>query len=201
MWELLPLKYQAWITVIVVVVVAAIVAAIEELLTGEAVQWWMRIGVGVLLFGTLVKISHFAWRPLWRRFPILQKLLVPDLNGTWNCRILPTWTDDATGEKASAKDAEITIQMTLLDINVSMRTDEITSHSEKAWLDRLPGRGLFKLNYVYATEPKAAVRGRNPRQRGCASLQLDLAQGLDWMTGSYFTDGKYPGDLELSRKE
>src|SRR5947208_17093299 len=111
MWSLLPRKYQ-------VLLVAGSGILIAWAIDG-AFAWWAGHSAGPLKFlslaatlvGTvLVGIANFAWRPLWRRIPALERKTFPDLNGMWTGHLVSTWVDPATGQQIPPIAATITIK-------------------------------------------------------------------------------------------
>ena len=137
--------------------------------------------------------NHWLWRrPFARRF-----LLVPDLNGEWECR-----------GKTIKKDAEridwpwngnITIKQSWTKIMIRLQASQSGSKSIAASLYH-EGDGRYRMIYHYENEPKVSETELR-RHSGLTVLLFDSQ--AESAEGRYFTDGDRltVGEMHLQRKE
>lgn len=88
------------------------------------------------------------------------------------------------------RDTTLTIKQSLLSIAVKMDTNESTSNSISASIDKI--LDVWQLTYTYLNIPAANVRERSAIHYGTALLSLDNPQIIK---GQYFTDRKTNGDI------
>jgi len=82
MWSLLERRTQLIIIVGAGVCLAWACDAIYGFLTGQVPNNIKLISLIVFMIGVVfAKVAEIAWRPLWRRIPLLQRKIFPDLNG------------------------------------------------------------------------------------------------------------------------
>ena len=98
MWSLLGRSTQLTIVVAAAFCLAWACDAAYQLLTGQTPYNIKLISLfAFIIGGVLAGVAEVSWRPLWRRFPILQRKAFPDLNGSWTGTLVSTWVDPATG--------------------------------------------------------------------------------------------------------
>ncbi|NLN48644.1 MAG: hypothetical protein GX154_06065 [Clostridiales bacterium] len=89
------------------------------------------------------------------------------------------------------KDCTVTIKQTLLKTQIRLTTNETQSHSIASRI--VKENGDFYLYYIYRSEPKMSVRNENPISYGATKLHIKDKS----LTGNYWTDGGYKGDINL----
>jgi hypothetical protein len=150
MWSLLPRNFQVVIILVSGSLIAWAYDALSALLLGESPSTWQSISFAVTVVGTiLVVLADWLWPRLWRQFPLLQKIIFPDLNGVWKGEMISTWVDPETGQPKPPIPTTITIRQSLFSTNVLLRTGESKSHSTRSFLERSPGTDSFKIWYTY----------------------------------------------------
>lgn len=132
-------------------------------------------------------------RWLWK-LPIFQGWLVPfpSLAGEWQGTINYNWNNTD-----NSKDINLTIRQTFLRIQIIIETDESMSRSICGSFDIERMRGRQHLIYSYLNEPKAMVRDRSQIHYGTAMLEFNDKGNS--MTGTYWTDRKSVGDMNLKK--
>jgi SMODS-associating 2TM, beta-strand rich effector domain len=200
MWGLLPRKVQLAIIVAASLVLAWGIQVPYEWVTGEASNPLKWLSLIVFLIGTaLVVAFNFAWRFVWRKFSALNRMVFPDLNGTWEGTLVSSWIDPATNQPKRPIPAKFWITQNLFDMTVRMRTGESTSYSTRYFAEANHGLQVFRLWYSYDNQPKAQFAWRSARHEGVAWLELDLATDASTLRGQYFTQRKTLGDIEIKR--
>jgi len=146
------------------------------------------------LNATLLGIIFFAWKSIWKKFPILNTLIFPNLNGLWGMKI--HWVgNDASG----IVHANATIKQSL--VGISMEVDSTSSDSETLLAhpkkDSASGRPL--LYYVYRVVPKQIDVDAGATYEGAAILKFDAMENGS-LKGNYFTSRQTKGYFTLERK-
>ncbi|GGC97744.1 hypothetical protein [Enterococcus wangshanyuanii] len=114
---------------------------------------------------------------------------IPNLNGTWEGTLIPTWED--------SKPIGITlkIKQSLFKISCVMTTDESKSESISCNYIIDEDNQQNKLTYTYINIPKSVHRNRSAIHYGSVILEIEK----NTLRGSYWTDRKTIGDIELTR--
>jgi hypothetical protein len=127
MWSLLGRSTQLTIIVGATLCLAWAGDASYQLLTGLAPNNFKFVSLFVFIIGAVFAgIAEIAWRPLWGRFPLLQRKTFPDLNGSWSGTLISTWVDPTTGSRKPPIPADIVIRQGLFTASVSLRTGKST---------------------------------------------------------------------------
>lgn len=201
MWSLLPRKIQLTIIVTIGVLAAWAFEGACALFTGERGGPLKFISLIVAFLGVgLACLAELAWRPLWRRIPILGRRLFPDLNGKWTGKLHSTWTNPETGKGVGPIDATLTVLQSLFSVHVILRTGESTSCSTRATLERLPD-GRCRIWYTYNNDPQAQFRHRSSPHEGMAFIENWPSEAPDRLEGRYYTARKTTGDMIFQRGE
>lgn len=141
--------------------------------------------MSLLLEFLLIYILAAGWRYLWRVFPILNRVVYPDLNGRWNARIDWTWEDGAE-TKNGVKEGTVYIKQSLLSFSIDLETDE----SESSTLVVKPYKDIESsqpaIYYMYRSESKKP-KSSNQQHKGAAIIKLNH-ESTRRMEGNYFTD-------------
>lgn len=93
------------------------------------------------------------------------------------------------------KNIDIKISQTLTDVNVSIKSDEITSKSITSEL--VEENNQYVLYYTYITQPKSEFSDKNPIQYGTCKVLVDDVKEFH---GVYWTTSKTKGDIYFKSK-
>ncbi len=147
-----------------------------------------------VLNGLLIILFYYGWEKIWNRYPILNKFLFPNLNGTWDMTIHWEWEG-----KQGTSHARAVIKQSFLNIGMDVEAEDSDSQTLLAKPKKDVETGRAELYYVYLTTPKH--KSNSPLQqpyKGTAILKLGLDDdGL--LQGNYFTSRKTAGYYELKR--
>lgn len=144
----------------------------------------------VLLLGTF----YFGWEKIWDRYPTLNRLLFPNLNGTWEMIIHWEW-----GSKKGVSHAKAIIKQNFLKLGMDVEAEDSDSQTLLAKPKKDVETGRAELYYVFLTTPKhkSNIVPQEP-YKGAAILKLSL-EGNELLQGNYFTSRKTVGYYELKR--
>jgi hypothetical protein len=160
-------------------------------------------GLVLLIVGGSSK-RRSPWRWLWKRFPVLNDKLFPDLNGLWVGTTSSNWPVIETMMKAAEATGGVDLKQ--LDA-IALRQDDITvtitasffsfrvsaqlhgtdskSHSLTERVCREKRRDTFELYYVYRQDTPSPQRTDEGSHLGAAALDIDLE---NWcLEGPYWT--------------
>lgn len=144
---------------------------------------------------TIFGLIYIGWRKVWGIFPILNKVLFPDLNGTWKMTIHWEFNEHQKG----VTKAHAVINQNFLQIGMDVDSNDSESETIMAKPKKDPTTGRGILYYIYLTTPKEKSKAPDKSPyRGVAILKVDL---LDEGTlkGNYFTSRGSTGYYEMSR--
>jgi len=193
--NLIPIgKFIALIAVAYAVVCCLILWAVydEDMAFSSAIS--IATGGSLLLNALLLSLFYFGWRWLWKALPILNDLLFPDLNGTWDMVIHWEWEDKKGTSRANA-----TIKQTFLKIGMDVEAEGSDSQTLVAKPKKDEETGRAVLYYVFLTTPKHKANSyEESPYKGTAILKLSL-KGTRILNGNYFTSRKTVGHYELTR--
>ncbi|MGF6635488.1 hypothetical protein [Paraburkholderia sp. MM6662-R1] len=187
------------------VTVAVIYAATVSLISGviwifssdasPLTGWRVAIGGATILNLLLLGLLRFAWKPIWKKIPILNNVLFPNLSGTWNMEI--HWKNPTRGQQgvvnASAVIKQDLMSISMEVISAGSDSETLIAHPKK---DPVSGRPL--LFYVYRIVPKDKNLHSSHEYRGSALLKFSEA-GHGELSGNYFTDRLTKGHFSLTR--
>lgn len=199
MWLLLPRKTQLLLIVGATVLLVWALESAVQVATSTAVSPLKFVSLAVFLLGTvLVAVLNWCWRPLWRRFPFLSRVLFPDLNGTWKGTLQTTWKD-ADGVTPGPIESTIWVRQSLFAIHVQQRTKESDSWSQRVFPEANGEAERFGLWYSYSNQPRATVSHRSAPHDGVARLELSRTAKADRLSGQYYTARRTNGDISVER--
>lgn len=160
-----------------------------------------------LLLGTQWYWS--PWRILWRKFPILNQLLYPDLNGVWFGTTNSNWPVISVLREAASDDVKIdlhkldevelledlvamNIKSTLFSIFITSKLPSTGGESNTITYraDKCFDRNVFILSYLYkqaTPEPKSTDESMHV---GAATLEINPSDNST-MKGQYWTRRKW----------
>jgi hypothetical protein len=200
MWSLLGRRTRLTIIVVVVFCLAWACDAAYQLLTEQVPNNIKFTSLFVFIIGgVFAGIAEIAWRPLWRRFPLLQRRTFPDLSGNWSGTLVSTWVDPATGSPKPPIPTKIVIRQGLFSTSVSLSTGESTSHSTRSFLEPFRDTGRFRIWYSYNNDPQAQFQHRSSPHEGVAFLECDFSADPNRLTGRYYTARRTTGDIDVRR--
>lgn len=179
---------------VLAIVASAVSAGIGALTNQIHDSWgWTIGGVSTLsCFGVLYLVfDRFLWR--WRA--VRTVLLVPDLNGAWECRGKTILKGGDSQDLAWS--ATLTIRQSWSRMVVVMTTEQSTSRSIAASLYQEPGSG-YRLIYHYENRPRADEAAL---QRHSGQCDLVFTDDTASASGEYFTgQGRLTvGTMHLTR--
>jgi len=193
MLHLLPIRWT--LTILIVLIGIALLTAVYagDLAYGDTLHDMVSIVRFSSLAAGLLIVCSFA---LWRWIPILQTLTFPYLGGAWSGRL----TFAGTRATGSRDDVTLRVFHNLLRIQLVLETSESNSRTLAVHAERDSGLRLNRLYYVYLNERKEGVAGAGDRYRGLAILRVEPQEHCRTsLLGSYFTETKQTGTLELAR--
>jgi hypothetical protein len=202
MWSLLGRSTQVTIIVGAGLCLAWAYDAVYGFWTGQVPNNIKLISLIVFIIGVVFAgVAEIAWRPLWRRFPLLQRKMFPDLNGSWKGTLTSTWVDPTTGSSKPPIPTDIIIRQGLFTTSVSLRTQESASHSTRSFLEPFRDTGRFRIWYSYNNDPQAQFLHRSSPHEGVAFLECEFDANPDRLTGRYYTARRTTGDIDVRRKK
>jgi hypothetical protein len=147
-----------------------------------------------ILNACLLGAFYLGWKKLWAKFPQLNTLLFPDLNGVWDMEI--HWERDG---KNGVSQARAFIKQDFLKLGMDVEAEDSDSETLIAVPKKDSETGRPLLYYVFLTTPKHRVDTENPEPyKGAAILKVGV-DGKDLLRGNYFTSRKSAGHYELRR--
>lgn len=200
MWSLLSIRYQWIIIVAIGTLIATCVQAIFTIIRGEEALLFSYISLTVsILVGGLALIFDTLFFKILDRFPKLQTMTFPNLNGTWKGHLMSTWVNPETGSPPPPIPTTITIRQRLLSTHISLKTGESRSESTRSVLERFPDTKRFRVWYSYNNDPSAQVRKRSSPHEGVAFLEMHWDENPSKLIGTYYTARMTTGTIEVIR--
>jgi len=151
-------------------------------------------GGAAILQAFLTAFFCLGWQAVWAKFPILNQLLFPNLNGTWDMVVHWEWDNKKGVSRATA-----VIRQSFLKIGIDVVAPDSESQTLLAKPKKDAETGRAVLYYVFLATPNriAKVKNQEPYQ-GAAILKLSL-DGTNSLCGNYFTSRQSGGHYELTR--
>jgi hypothetical protein len=201
MWSLLSRNSQLTIIATSAIAVAWGLEIVNSYWFGTTASALHYVSATIFAIGTLALLfADFCWRWLWKTFPILERWVFPDLNGTWTGSLISTWIDPATGVRIAPMQTTINIRQGLFSTAVTLKTGESKSYSTRAFVEAYRDIRRYRVWYTYTNIPLAQFHSRSTLHDGVAYLDMDLDVSRNNLTGSYYTQRKTSGDLDLIRQ-
>ncbi|MGY4289035.1 hypothetical protein ACVWXO_008255 [Bradyrhizobium sp. LM2.7] len=176
------------------------IQAVVEYFSGATPAPLKYMSLIVFLIATVsVAIFNKYWRWLWRRVPLLSKIVFPDLNGTWKGTLHSNWKDPRTGSGPGPIDTTIWIRQTLLSISVQQQTKESPSRSTRMFVEANLEADSYRLWYSYDNKPHANVSPYSPDHEGVCRLEMHIGLSDKKMSGQYYTGRSTAGNLLIER--
>jgi len=150
--------------------------------------------IDLLLFAFFVK---WGWK-----FRLFKGWLVPfpNLNGTWEGKIITTWINQETEHSTPQVLAILTIKQTFLKISCVMRTEEMSSYSYSEGFKLESENQIKQLSFSYTSKPRPTVTDRSPMHEG--SIVFDIIEEPEKkLKGQYWTSRKTTGEIIMTFRE
>lgn len=141
----------------------------------------------------LTFIVYVGWRSLWSRFPSLNQVLFPDLNGDWIAKI--HWVRDG---KEGTVSAAAKIKQDLIKMSIELDAPDSDSATVALVVRKDPESGRPILHYIYEVTEHQMRIASNPSYRGAASLKVNASDSR-FMRGNYFTSRGSCGHFSFER--
>lgn len=197
MINLLPLnRVISIIAVMFATVVALILLAVFEFSDHPTLYSSVKIALAgaTILNAALLGFMYFAWERMWSRFPVLNTLLFPNLNGLWNMTI--NWT---TASGSGVVEADASIKQNFVRMSMEVMSQRSDSESMLVHPKKDPESGRPCLYYVYRVVPKQTDTNSGPVYFGAAILKFSKSE-TDVLRGNYFTSQQTKGHFVLTKK-
>lgn len=160
---------------------------------GIPMRPWMAFTSATVVDLLLMMFVYFAWRRLWKWFPILNTWLYPDLNGKWHATI-----DWVGAEDSGRSEGNVHIKQDFFKMSIDMDADKSSSKTIALCVQKDPLSGRPLLHYIYEVREKYNTPGKNKTYRGAASLEVDV-ESVDKLSGNYFTSRRTGGHFVFTR--
>lgn len=198
MITILPLHRVIWaVSIIYAAIVAIALAIIWSPTSSPTIYGSVKValaGATALNF-TLLGIIYFAWEAVWKRFPSLNTVLFPNLNGIWDIKIHWHGVNDTSG----IVDGVATIKQDFIKLSMEVSTKDSDSETLIAQPRKQSESGRPILYYVYRVIPKETARDAGHPYEGSAILKFS-DEGTHQLSGNYFTSRRTKGHFTLTRK-
>lgn len=200
MWALLQRKTQILVLVAMTVVTLLGVQGVSELWMGELPPLGRLISMIAFVIGTgALAFANWGWRWLWRKFPILNKVFFPDLNGTWEGTLKSTWIDPKTEKGIAPIPSRLVIRQGILHFSIKQQTGESKSWSTHVIPEADPDADRYRIWYGYTNKPKMEFSHRSNDHDGIAWFEIEIDEDPDHLVGQYFTSRRTSGDMDFRR--
>lgn len=228
MYTILPLRTPAATALMIVVGLAVYAddlgAWVGVTVSESVVVRYLPVGA-LMVFGVVFGLSAYwaPWRFLWRRAPMLNRVVFPDLNGVWVGTTASNWPTiekmrDAaikegaldlaelyeTAERHDAIAVEITASLYSFRLATGLSSMDATSYSITARPWKCQHTTRIHLAYVYEQETKDPPATDEERHMGAADLVYDPAspdklEGVYWTRRRWIEGLNTAGRLRLRR--
>lgn len=169
MWSLLTRRSQVLILVTITTVCLVGIQAASELWAGVTLSLFKSISIVATAIGSVfVLIANSVWRWIWKKFPILNSTVFPDLNGQWEGSFQSTWLNPVSGHPLGPISSKVTIRQNILSISVKQRTAESTSWSTQLIASANAEADIYRIWYSYSNKVAAAISHRSCDHDGVA---------------------------------
>ena len=179
----------------VITAIAGIYAAIWVFVASiwEGADAAQALRAAAILEVLLLVFTAWGWRKIWKKIPILNLLLFPDLSGKWEATIV--WVKDNDSGQAQGT---VHIVQDFFKLSLELTTEISESSTLAVMVKRDPESGRPILHYVYTVRPKQLIPGAEPTYEGAALLKVkhdDYGQ----LQGNYFTSRSTKGHFSFVR--
>ena len=197
MISLLPIaQVIRFVAVLYAALITLLFAILLQVVDGSSSAWTsisFAFSGATLLQMALWGWLYFGWRRLWRRFPVLNRWLYPDIGGDWNIQI--HWQ---SLQEHGVVDATATIRQDFVRMSMEVRSPSSDSQTLIAQPKRDPESGMPLLYYVYAVSPKLIGADPSSPYFGVAILKFSEYEG-GVLRGNYWTSRQTNGHFRLFR--
>lgn len=146
------------------------------------------------IFGIVITGLTLSWRCIWKKIPVLNEVVFPDLNGVWHIDI--HWSN---GPDNGIAVGTAVIKQSL--VKMSMEISTHTSYSETLMVKPKKNNESNRpsLFYIYRNTPKIITASNPGSYLGTAILNLSLNSESE-LSGNYFTERNTQGHFNLKKK-
>lgn len=200
MITILPLnRVILTISVTYAIIVAAAIALTTILnpMSSTTIYGNMQIALAgaTILNLTILGFIYFAWEFIWNKFPSLNTILFPNLNGVWDIKIRWNGINNTTG----IVDGTATIKQDFIKLSMEVSTRDSDSETLIAQPRKNSESGRPILYYVYRVIPKETAPNAGHPYEGSAILKFS-ENDMHQLSGNYFTSQRTNGHFSLTRK-
>jgi len=203
MWLLLPRSLRILIVVGLGILGSTSISTLVGWLEGSSPPTYKYIAtIATIISVICIPAFNAIWRWVWKKFPVLNRVVFPDLNGVWEGTLISTWINPETNLPLPPIPATVTIVQTLFDTSIAMKTGESHSHSTRCLLEADHTAGIFRIWYGYDNRPLSEVDYRSARHEGVAWLEVENSMDTNdtRLSGQYFTQRSTRGDIRLTKQ-
>jgi len=119
----------------------------------------------------------------------------PDLNGTWQGRLISSFVDPQTKQRVPEIEVYFSVTQTYSTINYKMFTKDMASELISGRLIK-DENGQFSIYGIYRSIPNILLREKSPIHFGA----VNFAYSQNKIEGSYWTDRDTKGTITFSKK-
>jgi len=141
-----------------------------------SLPWWVENPSVLFVYGILF-LAFDKW--LWKFFGKMNVSKTPNLNGEWEGSLKSSFDNHSGDIKVKLK-----IVQTWTEINILLRTDHSSSHSESASIINKAPEGIY-LCYQYINDPKTNAAETMNIHRGTVRLLLNEKEKC--LEGDYYS--------------
>lgn len=197
-----PLRVISAISIAYAAFCVLIVLLAIHYLQGLGAWAAMRVVFSAALFLDLVLVLtvNLWWRKVWTRFPALNTVLFPDLNGDWRMTIHWSGVNEEGDAVEGTVQATATIKQNFLHMSMEVESEDSDSETLMAEPKKDPESGRPLVYYVYRVVPKKTRARAGSSYQGAAILKFEGTQSAR-LSGNYFTSRMRQGYFTLERIE
>lgn len=177
----------------VIILIAVEVATARSETNNLAQNIRIAVGGSTALTIALLFVVYIGWKWIWKKFPILNTLLFPNLEGNWNMIINFVNNGIPGNVTATAR-----IKQDFLKLSMEVESSGSDSRTLLAQPMKDPQSGRPFLYYMYEVEPKGIARNTISPYSGTAVLRYST-EPVDRLTGNYYTSVGTHGHFALTR--
>lgn len=175
------------------VCIGAMAAVIQFVISGIT-----GISGAVRLVSTSISVAlafHWLFKSFLWKLRIFRSSIVrvPNLQGTWEGKILPVGSQDSDIE------TKVLIRQTFTTISVEFLTENMTSNSYIAGFCINEESGNIELCYSYISKSKISQRETNPWHEGSCKLKVNEYSNGITLEGEYWTSRKSIGSIKITK--
>lgn len=153
------------------------------------------VNASVSLIGVTSAVLWFLfstfWRAIWFVFPVLNKLVFPNIHGDWKVQI--SWNDGTANGVVSAT---AKVNQSFLNFGIEVFSEKSDSETIAVHPKRDSETGRITFNYIYLVRPCNKEGNIQRPYYGTAFLKYTDGNSVE---GNYFTDKNTNGHFSMFR--